>query len=351
MQGSGALQPNLSWVRTAAQAAVALQLHGVLETTGLPSASARLQHASLPKFDSSRDYGWMNDDGEAQLRTESDESPTSHEEENFEEGVQQVQDGLDPDDFDDNSGYDLLPLPVPTTERRILTYSDTRLSKVSSRESREERFRYGESPPSIPGLAQELRSAAEDGKPALLGDISVDENIDKLREVIGSVDHTLSRCLASSGAVGNAHQQIMTLHLDIVRGLDLYEGLKGRFVSQRALLKGVSGIEQSREVFEESGLALNDGKSRPSRPPRSRSFVLISFTAVLWSFQMCPGKRRLPILQFQRRKMFAQLFVLPRLHPMPKWQPQVQRCWLKKLVILASLNRLTTLERHKLGHL
>lgn len=262
IQGSGSLQPNLSWVRTAAQAAVALQLHGVLETSGLPSASARLQHASLPKFDSSRDAGWMNDDGENHLRTESDDSPTSHEEENFEEGVRQVQDGLDVDDIDDDSGYDLLPLPVPTTERRILTYSDTRPSKVSSREGKEERFRYAESPPTLPVLTQELRSATEEGKPALLGDISVDENIDKLREVIGSVDHTLSRCLASSGAIGSTHRQIIALHLDIVRGLDFYEGLKGKFVSQRALLKGVSGIEQSREIFEESNMALNDGRSR-----------------------------------------------------------------------------------------
>jgi len=279
MQGAGTLHPNLSWVRTAAQAAVALQLHGVLETTGLPSASARLQHASLPKFDSSRDNGWMNDDGEVQLRTESDESPISHEEENFEQGVQQVHDGLDPEDLDDDGGYDLLPLPIPTTERRILTYSDTRPHKVDSKEAKAERFRYGESPPSLRGLAHELRSAAEDARPALLGDIAVDENIDKLRDVIGSVDHTLSRCSASSVAVGTAHREIVALHLDIVRGLDLYEGLKGRFVSQRALLKGVAGIEQSLEVFEESDMALNDGRLNRSVGPGvcvvSRSFMSV----------------------------------------------------------------------------
>merc|ERR1712151_1245418 len=39
---------NLSWVRTAAQAAMALKLHGILDATGYASASARLQHASLP---------------------------------------------------------------------------------------------------------------------------------------------------------------------------------------------------------------------------------------------------------------------------------------------------------------
>jgi len=261
LQKSGSLQPNLSWVRTAAQAAVALQLHGVLETTGLPSASARLQHASLPKFDSSRESAWCTDDGEIQLKTESDESPASHEEESFEQGILQVDDGLNGADVDDDgNGYDLLPLPVPATERRILTYSDTRPHKISSKESKEARFRYGESPPTLPGLAQEI-AAIDDSKSALLGDIAVDENIDKLREVIGSVDHTLSRCMSSSGAIGRAQQERMALHLNLVRGLDHWEGLRGKFVSQRALLKGVSGIDQSREIFEESDLALIDDVS------------------------------------------------------------------------------------------
>ena len=87
----------------------------------------------------------------------------------------------------------------------------------------------------------------------------MDENIDKLREVIGSVDNTLSRCLASSGGIGRARRELLALHLQIIRGFDSFEGLRGQFVSQRALLKGVSGVEQSRDVFEESDLAFIDG--------------------------------------------------------------------------------------------
>lgn len=249
-------------VRTAAQAAVALQLHGVLETTGLPAASARLQHASLPKFDNSRDNGWSHDDGEIQLRSDSDEYPTTTtNEESFEEGVLQVHDGLDSADMeDDSTGYDLLPLPVPAPERQFLTSSsDTQNAKNGGAETKETRFRYSESPNSFATLSPD-GPGMEDGKPALLGDIAVDENIDKLREVVGSVDNTLSRCMASSGSVGRARRGRLALHLDIVRGLDFWEGLRGKFVSQRALLKGVSGIEQSKEVFEESDLALIDGK-------------------------------------------------------------------------------------------
>ena len=251
------LQPNLSWVRTAAQAAMALKVHGILETSGLQSASARLQHASLPSFDNSRTTGTWTEDDEGAVSI-------SHEvrddvigfgegtEESFEEGVLHVQDELDPaaQTNDTLGGYDLLPLPVPAPERRILCVGDG-----SKSNSREHRFRYGG-----PAVRESLPYANEDDlNPAYLGEIAVDENIDKLREVIGSVDNTLSRCLASIGGIGRARRESLALHLDIVRGLDSFEGLRGQFVSQRALLKGVSGIEQSREVFEESDLAIIEG--------------------------------------------------------------------------------------------
>ena len=70
----------------------------------------------------------------------------------------------------------------------------------------------------------------------------------------------LIKTLGSSGGIGRARRERLALHLEVVRGLDSWEGLRGKFVSQRALLKGVSGIQQSKEVFEESDLALIDGK-------------------------------------------------------------------------------------------
>lgn len=254
LHGSNSPHPNLSWVRTAAQAAVALQLHGVLETTGMPSASARLQHASLPSFGHSRNTAWNDEEGDgAQTHEAPDESFEDAMQESFEEGVLHVSDELESDGlmFDDNVGYDLLPLPVPAPERRILALSGKQL--IGWNDDRETRFRYGGS--SLMGTGGD----PDEGQQAYLGDIAVDENIDKLRDIIGSVDNTLSRCMASSGGIGRARKERSALHLDIVRGLDMWEGLRGKFVSQRALLKGVSGLEQSREVFEESDLAIIDG--------------------------------------------------------------------------------------------
>ncbi|KAL3923390.1 MAG: hypothetical protein SGILL_001683 [Bacillariaceae sp.] len=254
--GAGSMQPNLTWVRTAAQAAVALQLHGVLETTGMQSASARLQHASLPNFNNARNAAWADDDGDSVERKDSDDSQANALEESFEEGVMHVEDELDPstDPFaeeEDGNGYDLLPLPVPAPERQVLNVGD---SKKGSSVRKETRFRYG-APAMGGGL---LANNPEDEKRVYLGELAIDEDIDKLRDVIGNVDNTLSRCLASGSGIERARKERESLHLSILRGLDSWEGLRGKFVSQRALLKGVSGIEQSREVFEESDLALVD---------------------------------------------------------------------------------------------
>lgn len=248
----GSSQPNLSWVRTAAQAAMALQLHGILETTGLPSASAKLQQASLPKFGSSRNSAWNAEESDIRIAQQEETIAEGEAGESFEEGVEHVSDELESECIDENVGYDLLPLPVPAPERQILSLGESPSVNSMSSEQRETRFRYGS--PTVGGrFEDDLRSA-------YLGDIAVDENIDKLREVIGSVDNTLSRCLASSGGIGRARRERLALHLEVVRGLDSWEGLRGKFVSQRALLKGVSGIQQSKEVFEESDLALIDGK-------------------------------------------------------------------------------------------
>jgi hypothetical protein len=247
--------PNFTWVRTAAQAAMALHVHGILETTGMPSASARLQHASLPSLASVRSW----DDDEGHICTTTAERVIDGEASNFEDGVVSVQSELqsDPTDIFQSTAdddYDLLPLPVPAPERRILS-EGSGLGTASI--PREARFHYGSSSPN----ASYFLDGDENGlRSGYLSDMAVDQNIDKLREVIGSVDNTLSRCLASSGAIGKAHKDRQLLHLEIVRGLDSFAGMRGKFVSQRSLMKGVAGIEQSSNLYEEGDVAMIDGK-------------------------------------------------------------------------------------------
>jgi len=262
------------WVRTAAQAAIALRIHGMLETTGMPSASARLQHASLPTFPRGR---WDSDTGSDHhpQQTQSEQQAHAPQHVGFEDGVVQVSSELrrdvdllglgthDEEDSphgrsaDDDDSYDLLPLPVPAPERRILMAGSSSAASNSSTSrgtSQETRFHYGTATLPDHFLFQ------DDESTVLLGTLSIDDNIDKLREVIGSVDNTLRRCLASGGGIGKVRKDRNSVQLDVVKGFDGWEGMRGQFISQRALLKGVNGLEQSKDIYEEGDLGLIDGE-------------------------------------------------------------------------------------------
>ena len=242
---------------------MALRVHGMLETTGLPSASAKLQHAALPSFTAAARRSewedrseWDDELGGSGRMASSVEHAANHASSstsnNFEDGV-----------VVDDDGFDLLPLPVPAPERRILTVGngDGAIKPVESSSSSssahvaEERFHYG-----MGALDSREKPLENEGGGAYLADIAVDQNIDKLREVIGSVDNTLNRCLQSVARIGKAHKQRLQIHQDVIRGLDSWPEMRGRFVSQRSLMKGVAGIDQSLHVFEESDEAFVDGK-------------------------------------------------------------------------------------------
>jgi len=271
------------WVRTAAQAAIALRIHGMLETTGMPSASARLQHASLPAFPRGRWDSDVGSDHQPQP-AQSEQQPRVPQHVGFEDGVVQVSSGLrrdvdllglgthhaedDPNggSADDDDGYDLLPLPIPAPERRILMAGSSSGASNSSNlrgTSQETRFHYGSATLPENFLFQDDESAV------LLGTLSIDDNIDKLREVIGSVDNTLRRCLASGGGIGKVRKDRNIVQLDVVKGFDGWEGMRGQFISQRSLLKGVNGLEQSKDIYEEGDLGLIDDFSWQTSLARS----------------------------------------------------------------------------------
>ena len=258
-------QPNLSWVRSAAQAAVALKLHGVLETTGMPSASAKLQHASLPNFDNGKQQYGEEDASPKSAEGNTHQRGITNEKDAvdcFESGVVAVASELDGDAFGDgeDDGYDMLPSPMPTPEQAILTTVapcgsvsvDTKSANKLSQNGEGARYDYGSR---IDG------PTAPDDSAALLGDISVDRDIDKLREVIGSVDSLLNRCVTAGSRIGKAKRKENDLHMSILRGMDSWEGVRGELVSQRALLDGVSTLETGNGISENSYASLKDDLS------------------------------------------------------------------------------------------
>lgn len=259
---------------------MALQVHGILETTGLPSASARLQHASLPSFNnSSRGVAWAEegDDGPEKTHASVSNASDGEDPDHFEYGVIHVDSELGAEsgeegDFDPRAdgqdGYDLLPLPVPAPERRILcagSANTERSHKVDDPndpfaglgiEERQARFHYGSSN----DMERFDSTETSQVQSAFLGEFSVDNNIDKLREVIGSVENTLTRCLSASAGIGGARKQRLDLHMEVVKGFDSWQGMRGQFITQRALLRGVEGLDQSKNISEESDLDIIDGK-------------------------------------------------------------------------------------------
>lgn len=278
------------WVRTAAQAAMALKLHGILETTGMPSVSARIQHASLPQFDSSgrKFSAWDDDVLSEDHRTAMEYKNSNHSEifcddegefDSFERGVVKVESELDVDFevADDSAGYDLLPSPVPLSERSALCAGSAPEERLSLEPTAESPFRTENSSYSrrLGNDARE-KTAKGSGQPTfryglpqyspenygvVLGDLSVDKDIDKLHDIIRSVDSTLGRCLAACLAIGEAHRQEYSLHLRILWGLDSWEGMRGEFITQRALLHGVTALEHGSGAAQHCLSKLNEDLS------------------------------------------------------------------------------------------
>mmetsp|Transcript_10785 Transcript_10785/g.12489 ORF Transcript_10785/g.12489 Transcript_10785/m.12489 type:complete len:1540 (-) Transcript_10785:2-4621(-) len=246
---------NLSWVRTAAQAALALKLHGILETTGYQSVSTKLQHASLPKFSKSNTFSDGVDEG-MNLRPVSSSLNGTDSEDDFEKGIVCIESSLDQETrvVNDGGGYDLLPSPLPIAERSALCagsilpkssqetpihHSDRDLSSRDSTKTKS-RVRYGHI------------GSNDDSNVAILGDVSVDRDIDRLREIIRRVDASLSRCLSAGLVIGTEAYGKTGICLDILKGVDSWEGMRGKIIGQRALLSGVAALEKTRDISHDS---------------------------------------------------------------------------------------------------
>ena len=242
---------NLSWVRTAAQAALALKLHGILETTGYQSVSAKLQHASLPKISKVGALS-MGDEERGTQKKVHHKKEVKNSMDDFEKGIVCVESNLyEETHYDDNgNGYDMLPSPLPLPERSALcagsvhpSTSTTEVSPVHQsnrklmREAHQSGVRYSDT------------SGNDDTGNVILGDISVDKDIDRLRDMIRKVDVGLSRCLSAGLCVGTESCEKTGFQLDLLREIDYGEGWGGRMIGQKALLNGVESLENTRKVF------------------------------------------------------------------------------------------------------
>eukprot|EP00571_Detonula_confervacea_P004298 CAMPEP_0172318890 /NCGR_PEP_ID=MMETSP1058-20130122/36119_1 /TAXON_ID=83371 /ORGANISM="Detonula confervacea, Strain CCMP 353" /LENGTH=1268 /DNA_ID=CAMNT_0013033813 /DNA_START=87 /DNA_END=3893 /DNA_ORIENTATION=- len=244
------------WLRAAAQVAMALQFHGMLETTGHESTSAKIQHASLPKFCNRRAGSWDDEEpdkdrgaGNSKISRHlgSSESDSPKNQANFEAGVINIESELANEQ--DLGGYDMLPSPGPSEEHRVLNAGSNIPIKVGASKSQSTRSRF------VYEITSEQSDEIHDN--AVLGSISVDSDIDKLRDIIRSINHTLGNLYQSSAIIRSAQDGRNTILNGLLRDIDSW-GDSGGIIIQRALVNGVATLESLNSTIEESSKTLTD---------------------------------------------------------------------------------------------
>ena len=239
---------NLDWVRTAAQAAMALQVHGFLNATGMSTYSAKLQHASLPDLDYHQryrgDYHHSPPPPPHHQSTHSDAE--SHNNDTWEsDGVTLVESTLDDD-------YDMLPTPTERNKKSL--YFDVNNNSSSSA------FRTKASSPD--GLANGIFLDGEDDTKN-----NIDTTIEKLHDTIASVDEYVNKCFSSFEKIAAAISSRADIHLNIVHALDSHayndpESALGFLITmdEQCYLRGVTEIERCFEATTKSNIETCEGK-------------------------------------------------------------------------------------------
>ena len=191
---------NLEWVRTAAQAALNLKLHGLLETAGYQSTSTKLQHASLPQFASTN------------TRTGMESGALDHETSNRREDTTMMASNSDDD------GFDILPEPFPLAERSALCAGSIYPTRAGANASETELYStYSLHDQDCYGAMQTHTS---------LGDMEVERDVDRLRDLLRRVDKSFASCCNALIGIGEHRRSRESLLISMLRSIDIWEGMR-----------------------------------------------------------------------------------------------------------------------------
>ena len=215
------------WLRAAAQVALRLEFHNVLETTGYEATSTKIQHASLPRFGSTRPSGsWDENDLQHSSDSKSGDSPGSA---SFESGVVNIRSELGEETRDD--GFDLLPSPGPSEIHRVLSAGGAVSSaKVDSIK----RYAYEAS-------RDDPKSNVDEN--ARVGSLRIEQDIDKLRIIVKSIDRTLGKLHSSAARIQAAQKSRGALLLNMLK--DVSSLGDGDVLNQRSLVGGVASLQRT----------------------------------------------------------------------------------------------------------
>ncbi|KAL7487911.1 hypothetical protein ACHAW6_013491 [Cyclotella cf. meneghiniana] len=244
------------WIRTAARAAMSLQFHGILETAGHESTSAKIQHASLPKFGVSSS-NWDDDEsdnarGAQRLNHQERESVEG----DFEAGVISIESELL--SAEGIGGYDLLPSPGPSEEHHVLNATNV-LSVPGEgglHSLSRSRYVYGTSNARQESPTTMYESHTADA--VTLGSVKVDSDIDKLKGIIKSVDRILKRLHHSSMIIEATQSTKNALQIDLLKDIDSFGDSRGGVINQRSLVNGVAALGNSYVLLNKGSRIISD---------------------------------------------------------------------------------------------
>ena len=253
---------------------MALQFHGILETTGHETSSAKMQHASLPKFCNLSMGIWDEEESGNTKQSNNHHKPEhvgsmqgnlSKNVTCFEAGVIRIESELG--GAEDFSGYDLLPPPGPSEEHHVLNaltssslsdgYSTFYSKKIIQPSGTG--FVYGITSEEDGSITK--RNGVDEMADATLGSIKVDSDINKLREILRSMNHTLGKLHRASMIIQTAQHSRNKIQLDLLRDIDSWGDSRGEVISQRALVSGVAALENVNDLIGGSNKNMSGGKT------------------------------------------------------------------------------------------
>ena len=227
---------------------MSLQFHGILEATGRESTSAKIQHASLPKFGTATSSWDEEEPYDAKDIVREDDSQIETIDEDFEVGVVS----------DDIEGYDLLPSPGPSEEHHVLNATNNATSFNEEFQTMRPNRLY-----MTPNTSNELPDMMHDmhtQDSVTLGPVKVDNDIDKLQAIIKTMDSTLKRLYKSSIVIESVQASRNALQLNLLKDIESCGNNHGFVISQRSLVDGVESLRKSNTVLSTSNANISDGK-------------------------------------------------------------------------------------------
>ena len=154
-------------------------------------------------------------------------------------------------DNDECDGFDVLPEPLPLSERSALCAGSPFLHN-------EELSRGKIQPHSVSGSSRGDLYGTHNNNTSL-GDIDVERDTGRLRDLLRKVDKSFSLCCKAMATIGENRHARAQLQMNLLRSIDSWQGMRGKILAQRPLLNGLNSLEDASRLTDDCYVAFSEG--------------------------------------------------------------------------------------------